>query len=63
MGLYGKDQVRPYVACLPALVQLPLDLAIEALRCDRLLNQGLPDKLAGTIVIAWPNYAAHGYAA
>ncbi len=51
MEMYRENQVRPYVSCLPALVQLPLGLAIEAHVLWTPLHQGLPDKLAGTIII------------
>ena len=50
--MYGENQVRSYTACLPALMQLPLGLAIEAPALWTPLHQGLPDKLAGTIVIS-----------
>jgi hypothetical protein len=50
--MYEENQVRPYKACLPALMQLPLGLAIESPALWTPLHQGLPDKLAGTIVIS-----------
>jgi len=50
--MYRENQVRPYTACLPALMQLPLGLAIEVPALWTPLHQGLPDKLAGTIVIS-----------
>ena len=50
--MYRENQVRPYRACLPALMQLPLGLAIEAPALWTPLHQGLPDKLAGTIVVS-----------
>lgn len=52
MEMYRENQVRPYTACLPALIQLPLGVAIEAPALWTPLRQGLPDKLAGTIVIS-----------
>lgn len=52
MEMYKENQVRPYVSCLPALAQLPLGLAIEAPALWTPLQQGLPDKLAGTIIIS-----------
>ena len=52
MEMYRENQVRPYVSCLPALAQLPLGLAIEAPALWTPLHQGLPDKLAGTIIIS-----------
>lgn len=51
MEMYKENQVRPYVSCLPALAQLPLGLTIEAPALWTPLHQGLPDKLAGTIII------------
>lgn len=52
MEMYKENQVRPYLSCLPALAQLPLGLAIEAPALWTPLHQGLPDKLAGTIIIS-----------
>lgn len=52
MKMYKENQVRPYVSCLPALAQLPLGLAIEAPALWTPLHQGLPDKLARTIIIS-----------
>jgi uncharacterized RDD family membrane protein YckC len=52
MEMYRNNRVRPYTACLPALIRLPLGLAIEAPALWTSLHQGLPDKLAGTIVIS-----------
>jgi len=50
--MYRENQVRPYRACLPALIQLPLGVAIEVPALWTPLHQGLPDKLAETIVIS-----------
>lgn len=50
--MYRDNRVRPYMACLPALMQLSLSLAIESPALWTPLHQGLPDKLAGTIVIS-----------
>jgi hypothetical protein len=47
MGMYRKNQVRPYVSCLPALAQLPLGLAIEAPALRTPLHQGLPTSSPG----------------
>ena len=52
MEMYEENRVRPYVSCLPALLQLPLGMAIEVPALWGPLHQGLPDKLAGTIVIS-----------
>lgn len=52
MEMYKENQVRPYVSCLPALAQLPLGLTVEAPALWTPLHQGLPDKLAGTIIIS-----------
>jgi uncharacterized RDD family membrane protein YckC len=52
MEMYKENRVRPYLPCLPALAQLPLGLAIEAPALWTPLHQGLPDKLAGTIIIS-----------
>ncbi len=52
MEMYKENQVRPYLSCLPALAQLPLGLAIKAPALWTPLHQGLPDKLAGTIIIS-----------
>jgi 60Kd inner membrane protein len=52
MEIYEENQVRPNVSCLPALAQLPLGFAIEAPALWAPSHQGLPDKLAGTIIIS-----------
>lgn len=51
MEAYRENRVRPYRACLPALIPLLFSAAIEAPALWSPLHQGLPDKLAGTIVI------------
>jgi len=51
MEAYRENRVRPYRACLPALISLLFSLAIEAPALWSPLHQGLPDKLAGTTFI------------
>lgn len=48
---YRETQIRPYTACLPALIPLLFSLAIQAPALCSPLRQGLPDKLAGTTVV------------
>jgi uncharacterized RDD family membrane protein YckC len=54
MAIYKENraQPHPYRALLPVLMQLPLGMAIEIPALLTTLHQGLPDTLAGTIVIS-----------
>jgi uncharacterized RDD family membrane protein YckC len=51
MALYEEHNIRPFASCAPVLVGAAAGLSIEAPALWSPLNQGLADRLAGTVVV------------